>query len=227
MVGPHSSQPSTTPTAAMAAPRCQAHPVTSAEDLGPGKKDDPSTTHLIPLSLLRIIAVSQLPNKLRAQFCFALLSIRFLLSVCCCRLASWKRRPICRGRRIRSSPLEEMAVLGARPFLSSALKPQSSTSCGTASIPSSSSLSCSGNFSGCLSSNAAEVNDRFWSSGRACSSSASGKLGGSSFRLAVVGRAGGSRPPAGARRPRITGPRRTAQDEQQQSDGPLLNGDIR
>ena len=78
-----------------------------------------------------------------------------------------------------------------------------------------------------MSSNAAEVNDRFWSSGRACSSSAPGKVGGSSFRLLVVGRAGGSRPPAGARRPRITGPRRTPQDEQQQSDGPLLNGDIR
>lgn len=121
-----------------------------------------------------------------------------------------------------------MAALGARPFLSCSLKPKSGTSYGTASIPSSSSTPCAGNFGGCLSSNAAEVNDRFWSSGRACSSSASsGKLGGSSFRLLVVGRAGGSRPPAGARRPRITGPRRTPQDEQQQSDGPLLNGDIR
>lgn len=179
--------------------------------------------------LPRIIAVPNCQTNC-AEFCFRFgfdSIFAVCVCVCSCRLASWKRRPICRGRRIRSSPLEEMAVLGARPFLSSSLKPQSSTSYGTASIPSSSSSSCSGNFGGCLSSNAAEVNDRFWSSGRACSSrSAPGKLGGSSFRLLVVGRAGGSRPPAGARRPRITGPRRT-QDEQQQSDGPLLNGDIR
>lgn len=207
----------------MASPRCQSHPVTSAEDLGPGTRKGRRPPYP---SLPRSLASSQFATAKQFAHNFAFLWFRFdccCLSVC----ASWKRRPICRGRRIRSSSLEEMAVLGARPFLSSSLKPQSSTSYGTASISSASSSSCSGNFGGCLSSNAAEVNDRFWSSGRACSSSAPGKVGGSSFRLLVVGRAGGSRPPAGARRPRITGPRRTPQDEQQQSDGPLLNGDIR
>ncbi|CAK9876789.1 unnamed protein product [Sphagnum jensenii] len=44
--------------------------------------------------------------------------------------------------------------------------------------------------------------------------------------LVVVGRAGGSRPPAGARRrPRPSGQRRT--DQEVQNDGPLMNSDIR
>lgn len=46
-------------------------------------------------------------------------------------------------------------------------------------------------------------------------------------RLVVVGRAGGSRPAAGARRPRPQPNRRSGAKEPQDEGGPLLNGDIR
>lgn len=127
----------------------------------------------------------------------------------------------------------EMAVLGARPVLAAkqftsrglALREEKGSSCCVSGA--------SASFRGSLSSSAAEVNDRFcpgecfgrWS-WTGFAETVDSRSGGAAGRLVVVGRSGGSRPPAGARRPRITGPRRTPQEENQ-SDGPLLNQDIR
>lgn len=47
-------------------------------------------------------------------------------------------------------------------------------------------------------------------------------------KLFIVGRAGGSRPPAGARKPRVATPRRPPQEETSSArDGVLINGEIR
>lgn len=110
-----------------------------------------------------------------------------------------------------------MAVVGARPFL--APLASLSQTCLSDDTPSARS---SVSFCGCLSTSAGDVVERL-SPGRVLV----GATGCSRGRLVVVGRAGGSRPAAGARRPRPQTSRRPGQKEEGQGDGTLLNGDIR
>lgn len=75
---------------------------------------------------------------------------------------------------------------------------------------------------GCLSGNAGDVSERLNPGGLIIGNGACSR-----GRLVVVGRAGGSRPAAGARRPRPQPNRRSGAKESQDEGGPLLNGDIR
>lgn len=110
-----------------------------------------------------------------------------------------------------------MAALGARRILApgASLKPSSSvviredSACST--------VSC------CrfLSSNAGDVIEKRHPGGLVVETSSCSR-----GRLVVVSRAGGSRPPAGARRPRPQNSRRSGDREEVKGDGTLLNGDI-
>lgn len=109
-----------------------------------------------------------------------------------------------------------MAVLGARPFLAPAAVASSCTSNADAN-PRSTSVS----FCGCLSSSATDVSKRLSPGGLVVNGNGRGRL------VVVVGRAGGSRPAAGAKRPRPQQTRRPGDKQEGQGDGTLLNGDIR
>ncbi|KAG0614367.1 hypothetical protein M758_6G171500 [Ceratodon purpureus] len=108
----------------------------------------------------------------------------------------------------------DMAVLGARPFLAPGASLRQTL---WEDSPRSSVSLC-----GCLSSSAGDVSERLNPGGLLV-----GTSGCSRGRLVVVGRAGGSRPAAGARRPRPQTSRRPGAKEEVQGDGTLLNGDIR
>jgi hypothetical protein len=113
-----------------------------------------------------------------------------------------------------------MAVVGARPCLAPAASPKQSASIlgGRWEGGARSSVS----FCGCLSSSAGDVGERLSPGGFI------GEMSGCSRGLlVVVGRAGGSRPAAGARRPRPPTSRRSGAKEEEQGDGTLLNGNIR
>lgn len=109
-----------------------------------------------------------------------------------------------------------MAVLGARPFLAPAAVASPCTSNADAN-PRSTSVS----FCGCLSSSATDVSKRLSPGGFVVNGNGRGRL------VVVVGRAGGSRPAAGAKRPRPQQTRRPGDKQEGQGDGTLLNGDIR